>query len=171
MRTASRSAKSQPHGRFRRTELSEVGSRVMVMAVGQAVLAGTWDVAVLRAAEDRLEQRAVDAGRVHAALLRDVLVVHNEYSAVGMSLSAQPQIALLLRCSEWRAGKLLNEALGLAEMPEALTALQWGLLTVEQSSVLVAQLTPLNPPDRLKVWQRPGAARRRGPARGPGPGR
>jgi hypothetical protein len=124
------------------------------MAVGQVVLAGAWDVPALRAAEDRLEARAVDAGRVHAALLRDVLVVHGQYRSAGMALSSQAQIALLLRCSELRAGRLLADALGLAELPEALAALEWGLLTVEQSSVVVSQLTVLSLPDRLRVWER-----------------
>jgi hypothetical protein len=92
------------------------------MAVGQVVLAGVWDVPALQAAEDRLEARAVDAGRVRAALLRDVLVVHGQYSAAGVALSSQAQVALLLRCSELRAGRLLHDALGLAELPEALAA-------------------------------------------------
>jgi hypothetical protein len=124
------------------------------MAVGQVVLAGVWDVPALRAAEDRLEARAVDAGRVRAALLRDVLVVHGQYSAVGLALSSQAQVALLLRCSELRAGRLLHDALGLAELPEALAALEWGLLRVEQSSVVVSQLAVLSLPDRLRVWER-----------------
>ena len=124
------------------------------MAVGQQVLVGAWDVPALRAAEDRLEARGADAGRVRAALLRDVLVVHAQYCAAGMPLSSQPQVALLLRCSELRAGRLLSDALGLAELPEALAALEWGLLTVEQSSVVVTELAVLSPPDRLRVWQR-----------------
>ena len=101
-----------------------------------------------------MQARAVNAGRVHAALLRDVLAVHVQYRDCGMPLPSQRQIALLLRCSELRAGRLLNDALGLAELPEGLSALEWGLLTVEQSAVVVAQLAVLSAPDRLRVWQR-----------------
>jgi hypothetical protein len=71
-----------------------------------------------------------------------------------MELSTVPQVALLLSCSEWRADRLLKEALLLAVLPRAFEALEWGLLTPEQASVVVAQLEPLAPPVQLAVWQR-----------------
>jgi hypothetical protein len=124
------------------------------MAVGQQVLRGTLDVPALLAVEERLERHAVDAGRVHAATLRDVLELHTHHVAAGLELSTVPQVALLVRCSEWRASRLLNEALLLAVLPQAMQALEWGLLTPEQSGTVVAQLSPLQPPVQLAVWQR-----------------
>lgn len=124
------------------------------MAVGQQVLRGSLDVPALLAVEDRLERRRVDAGRVHAGLLRDVLDLHARHLASGMPLSTVPQVALLLHCSEWRAARLLREAEELAELPDALESLEWGLLTPEQSWVVVTQLQPLEAPARAVVWRR-----------------
>ena len=124
------------------------------MAVGQAVLNGSWDLAAVRAVEDRLARRALDGGRLHAATLRDVLALHAEHVAAGMALATEPAVALLLRVSEWKAGRLLHEALALAELPDALEALDRGLLQPDQSWVVVRELEPLPPAQRLQLWQR-----------------
>jgi hypothetical protein len=124
------------------------------VAAGQAVLNSSWDVAAVRAVEDRLERRGVDAGRVHAATLRDVLELHTQHLRAGMSLMTETMVAQLLRVSEWKAGRLLSQALGLAELPRAFEALEWGLLQVDQCQTVVTQLAPLTPPQRLQLWER-----------------
>jgi hypothetical protein len=39
-------------------------------------------------------------------------------------------------------------------LPRAWEVLEWGLLTAEQTAVVVTQLSPLSAPDQLRVWQR-----------------
>ena len=112
------------------------------------------DVARLSALEDRLERSEAARGAAHAAQLQDVLQLHAVHTPAGLGLSTASQVALLLRCSENRAGRLLSDALALAELPGAFDVLSSGLLSVEQSSVVVVQLAPLSPPQRLQVWQR-----------------
>ena len=125
------------------------------MAVGQAVLSGAEELDGLQAAGRVLEAAGVDDGRVqHARVLRAVLALDVQYCAAGMPLSALPQAALLLRCSEFRAGKLISEAHALSALPEAFEALEWGLLTPEQSAVVVTQLGKLPVQARLAMWQR-----------------
>lgn len=124
------------------------------MAVGQAVLSGAEELDGLLAAGRVLEAAGVDDGRVHARVLRAALALDVQYSAAGMPLSAQPQAALHLRCSEFRAGKLISEAHALAELPEAFEALEWGLLTPEQSAVVVTQLGKLPAEARPALWER-----------------
>ena len=75
------------------------------MAAGQAAFTGSWDVAACWAVEERLERRGVDVGRVHAALLRDVLELHTLHVSAGMSLMSESEVARLLRVSEWKAGR------------------------------------------------------------------
>src|SRR5688572_33289002 len=113
--------------------------------------------AVLGAAaevEARIAQRAVSAGAAHAALLRDVLELDGIHRAAGMGLMTAAQVALNLRCSEWKAHRLLLEACGLAELPGALEALETGVLQVEQCLTVVRQLADLTPGQRLELWQR-----------------
>ena len=122
--------------------------------MGQAVLNRSWDLASVRAVEDRLARRALDGGRLHAAMLRDVLALHAEHVSAGMALATEPAVALLLRVSEWKAGRLLHEALALSELPDGLEALEWGLLQPDQSWVLVRELQPLPPEQQLQLWER-----------------
>jgi len=110
------------------------------MAVGQQVLSGVASLESLRAAEDELGQVVADEGAVHVRKLRRVLALHELYAAEGLALSATPEAARLLRCSQWRADRLLDEGMLLSALPEALDALTTGVLTVEQSSVVVTQL-------------------------------
>jgi hypothetical protein len=124
------------------------------MAAGQDSFAGGYDVPAVRAVEDRIERRGVDAGRVHAGLLRDVLELHSLHLRAGMSLMTPTQVALLLRCSESRATRLLTEACGLSELPGGFEALETGLLQPEQCFPLVNQLSPLSLPQQLELWQR-----------------
>lgn len=99
------------------------------MAVGQAVLSRGLDHPAVTAVEKRLEARRVDAGRLHAGMLRDILELHTLHVAAGMALMTQSDVAQLLGVSEWRAGKLLHEALGLGELSGAFEALEWGCCT------------------------------------------
>lgn len=87
-------------------------------------------------------------------MLRTVLALHAVFSARGLGLSTVPHAALSMGCSENRAGKLLVEAQGLAELPGAVEAVECGLLTVEQSGEMVAQLAALGLDSRLTVWRR-----------------
>jgi hypothetical protein len=110
--------------------------------------------AALDAAEGRLQQSPVALGRVHAQQLRDVLVVAEGYSAQGLSLSVAPQIGLLLRCSGAKAERLLTEACTWAGLPQALAAVEAGVLTVEQSAVAAVELSRVpDLPTRLVVWR------------------
>ena len=124
------------------------------MVAGQGVLSGTLDVGALTAVEARLEARLVSRGAAHVADLRDALELHRLYDAAGMGLSAVAHVALVLRCSELRAGELLADARLLLRLPGAFEAVAGGLLTVEGSQVLTAQLGPLDELGRLAVWER-----------------
>ena len=124
------------------------------MSAGQSAFSAVADVAALEALEVRLSVLAAERGVTHVATLRAVLEMHAVYSQGGMGFSAVPHAALALGCSEHRAGRLLAEGLGLAELPGALEAVECGLLTVEQSGVLVAQLSPVPLEVRLGVWRR-----------------
>jgi hypothetical protein len=114
---------------------------------------GRWDA--VQAAEERVQQAPGRFGRVHAQLLRDALEVASAYCRQGQSLSVAPQVALLLRCSNAKADRLLTEASTLAELPGGFAALEDGVLTVEQSAVATLELDRV--PDlstRLAVWRR-----------------
>jgi hypothetical protein len=124
------------------------------MAVGQGAFSVAADVAALEALEAELAIGEVERGAQHAAALRRVLRMHAVYSASGLSFSTVPHAALAMGCSEHRAGRLLAEGLALAELPGGLEAVECGLLTVEQSAVLVSQLAPVPLEVRLVVWRR-----------------
>ncbi len=83
------------------------------MAVGQGAFSGG-DLERLRVLEDRLEAAELARAGQHVSQLRDVLELHRLHSSCGSALSTVPVVALVLRCSERRAGVLLGEALGLA---------------------------------------------------------
>ncbi|MGI8537668.1 MAG: hypothetical protein ACR2K2_14575, partial [Mycobacteriales bacterium] len=124
------------------------------MAVGQEVLARTLDVGALTVLELRMEQREVLRSAVHAASLRDVLALHALFGSSGHDLATVAHIALLHRCSESRAGQLLTAAQLLATLPGAVDALECGLVTVEQSQLVVTQLMSLPEEIALVVWER-----------------
>jgi hypothetical protein len=124
------------------------------MAAGQGAFSVAADVAALDVLEVRLSVREAERGAVHAAMLWDVLELQAVYSRSGMSVSTVPHVALALGCSEHRAGRLLAEALALAELPGGLEAVECGLLTVEQSATLVQQFAPIPLEIRLLVWRR-----------------
>ena len=124
------------------------------MAVGQAALRGALDVAQLDAVETRLEVVAVARCFEHARLLREVLALHGLHVQAGMGLATVPQTALLLQLSESAARTRLDEALLLLSLPGGLEALECGLLSVEQSAVLLRAVGTLELPVRLAVWRR-----------------
>jgi hypothetical protein len=124
------------------------------MVAGQGVLSGTLDVGALTAVEARLESRLAARGAAHVADLRDALALHAVYDAAGMGLSTVAHLALVLRCSELRAGELLADARLLLRLPGAFEAVADGLLTVEGSQVLAAQLGPLDDAVQLRMWER-----------------
>ena len=124
------------------------------MAVGQAALRGALDVAQLDAVETRLEVIAVARCFEHARLLREVLALHGLHVQAGMGLATVPQTALLLQLSESAARTRLEEALLLLSLPGGLEALECGLLSVEQSAVLLRAVGTVELPVRLAVWRR-----------------
>ncbi len=124
------------------------------MAVGQHSLGRALDVARIGVLEDRLGVRETERRAAHGPLLRDVLALHDLYSREGFGVSTVPQVALVLQCSEFRAGELLGTGAVLADLPGGLEALECGLLGVEQSAVVARQLQPLDGPARLAVWSR-----------------
>ncbi len=101
------------------------------MPVGQQVFGSTVDVGAVLAAEARLAERGVVRSAVHAGQLRDVLSLHRLYARDELGLGLQARIALVLGCSEHRAGELLTAAFLLSDLPGALEALECGLLGVE----------------------------------------
>jgi hypothetical protein len=124
------------------------------MAAGRSSLAAGFDLHAAAEIEERIAQRAVTTGAAHAALLRDVLELHSVYSSAGMSVMTAAQVALSFRCSEWKAHRLLTEAVGLGELPGALEALEAGVLQVDQCLTVVRQLADVTPSQRLELWQR-----------------
>ena len=124
------------------------------MSAGQGAFAVAADVAALAALEVELAVGELERGALHVAALRRVLRMHAICSGSGVAFSTVPHAALAMGCSEHRAGRLLVEALALGELPGGLEAVECGLLTVEQSGVLVAQLAPLPLAVRLAVWRR-----------------
>lgn len=108
----------------------------------------------MRAVELRLQCDELDRGALHVRTLRHAMQLNALLSADGMEVAAVSEIALCLSASEARAAKLLTEAMGLAELPGALEAVEAGLLTVEQSGTVVSQLSVLDLPGRVAVWQR-----------------
>lgn len=124
------------------------------MATGQSAFWVAADVAALDALETRLQVQEAERGAAHVAQLRTVLELHALYTARGLDISTVSHAALALGCSEHRAASLLGQAQALAELPGALEAVQYGLLSVEQAAVVVSQLAPLPLPSRLVVWRR-----------------
>jgi hypothetical protein len=124
------------------------------MAIGQAVLSGTLDVGALTALELRMEQREVRRSAEHGGALREVLALRALFGSSSRDLATVSHIALVYRCSEWRAADLLSSAQLLIALPGAVEALECGLLTVEQSKTVVAVLGPLPDEVALVVWAR-----------------
>ena len=124
------------------------------MPVGQQGAFRGLDVGALVAVEGRLSMLEVRRSALHAEELREVLVLHRTCSRGGMGLSVQAHLALVLGCSEYRAGELLTSALLLRELPGAVDALDCGLLTVEQAKAVVDLLQRLPESVALRVWRR-----------------
>ncbi len=124
------------------------------MAVGQQALGRVPDVGRIAALEDRIGVREIERRAAHGPLLRDVLALHDLYAREGFVVSTVPQVALVLHCSEFRAGELLGTAAVLSDLPGGLEALECGLLGVEQSAVVARQIQPLEESSRLAVWWR-----------------
>jgi hypothetical protein len=124
------------------------------MVAGQSVLSRPLDVGALSAVEVELDQAEQERHALHAGQLRRALRLQALYSAAGMGMGSVAQLALVLRCSEFRAGQLLGDALTLTALPGAIEALESGLWTVEQSRVFVKVTDALSEPARLAVWDR-----------------
>ena len=111
------------------------------------------DVAALDACEGRLAVLERSRSALHAAMLREALVLDRLWTAAEMAVSSVSDLALALGCSEYRAYQLAGQGRLLASLPGAFDALSGGLLTVEQTQTLLGQLEPLGPAVRLAVWQ------------------
>jgi hypothetical protein len=107
------------------------------MAIGQGVLGeAVLDVAAVDELTSRLTAREAARSIEHAEQLADVLALSRVWAAAGMSLGTQAHLALVLSCSELRAGLLLRDAQVLQRLG-GLTSMRAGLLTVEQARVVV----------------------------------
>ncbi len=124
------------------------------MGAGQGVLSGASDDAARAVFETRLQVQEAERGAHHVGQLRTVLEMHAFDTDRGLGLSTVPHAALSLGCSEHRASVLLTDGLGLAELPGALEAVECGLLTVEQATTVVKQLSVLPLTGRVAVWRR-----------------
>ncbi|HEU0101094.1 MAG TPA: DUF222 domain-containing protein, partial [Mycobacteriales bacterium] len=124
------------------------------MAVGQIGLSGALDVAGLDEVCGRLEASEVARSAAYAQVLTDALVLDRVLCAAGMGISTGADLALRLRCSQWRADRLLEQARVLSGLPDGLGVLAEGLLTVEQVGVFVTETARLSDGPLLSVWQR-----------------
>ena len=124
------------------------------MPAGQGVLATSiLDVAELDRIGDRMEARERDRSVHHAEQLTDALAVHRTLKAAGMDLSAGPQLALFLGCSEHRAEMLLSDARVLHRLG-ALEPMRAGLMTVEQARVVSDVLGVVDDELGVVLWER-----------------
>ncbi|MBK5307396.1 MAG: hypothetical protein JJD92_11975 [Frankiaceae bacterium] len=124
------------------------------MPAGQGVLATSiLGVGELDRIGDRMEARERDRSVHHAEQLADALAVHRTLKVAGMDLSAGPQLALFLGCSEHRAEMLLSDAKVLDRIG-ALEPMRAGLLTVEQSRVVADLLGVVEDELGLRLWER-----------------
>ena len=139
---------------WRTAVLSQVGSSVVGMAVGQQVLKGDGDLPALEHAAEVVEQLERDRRALHGRALRAALDLHAAQCANGMGLGTVAQLALSLDCSELRAGQLLTQAQVLGLLPDALGALDGGLLGVEQAGAFVTLTLVLSDHHRSVVWDR-----------------
>ena len=139
---------------YRTAVLSQVSSSVVGMAVGQQVLSGDGDLPALERAAEVVEQLERDRRALHGRALRAALDLHAAQCANGMGLGTVAQLALSLDCSELRAGQLLTQAQVLGLLPDALEALDGGLLGVEQAGAFVTLTLVLSDHHRSVVWDR-----------------
>jgi len=139
---------------YRKAVLSQVSSSVVGMAVGQQVLNGGRDLPALERAAEAVEQLERDRRALHGRALRAALDLHAAQCANGMGLGTVAQLALSLDCSELRAGQLLTQAQVLGLLPDALEALDGGLLGVEQAAAFVTLTLVLSDHHRSVVWDR-----------------
>jgi hypothetical protein len=124
------------------------------MANGQAVLSST----VLNTAEVELLHADLEAGEAnrhgaHAAQLGRALRLDRIYRDAGMALQTSAELALLWRCSEEFASARLREA-EILDRLGALSAMRTGLLTMEQSRIVVDVLGGVDDEIALSVWLR-----------------
>ncbi|MBC7373997.1 MAG: hypothetical protein H7323_08405 [Frankiales bacterium] len=124
------------------------------MADGQQVLGGADALPEITRAVGVLEHLERDKRALHARTLAAVLDVHAAHVAGDMALVTTAQLALSLDCSERRAHSLLREAHVIALLPDALEALESGLLGVEQSALFVRMTDGLEEDLRVEVWER-----------------
>ena len=124
------------------------------MGAGQHAFAVAADVHALDALAAELAVQELSRGAAHAQQLRTLLRMHAVGCSARMEIATVPHAALALGCSEHRAGRLLDEALALGELPGALEAVECGLLGVEQSAAVVSLLRPLAFQTRRLVWER-----------------
>ena len=122
------------------------------MAVGQQVLSGDAGLPALQRAAEAVERPERDRRALHGRALRAALDLHAAQCANGMGLGTVAQLALSLDCSELRAGQLLAEAQVLGLLPDALEALDSGLLGVEQAGAFVSATAVLSDHHRSLVW-------------------
>lgn len=124
------------------------------MAVGQGVLGeAVLDVAAVDRLTQSLEARECARSVQHAEQLVDVLALWRVWSEAGMSLGTEAHLALVLSCSEVRAGSMLHEARTLERLG-ALGPMRTGLLTVEQARVVVDVLRPVGEALASSLWER-----------------
>jgi hypothetical protein len=110
---------------------------------GQSAFWEAADVAALDALETRLSVQETARSAGHGGQLRSVLELAAFCGGRGLGIATVSHAALALGCSEHRAAALLSEAQALVELPGGLEAVECGLLSVEQSAVVVRQLAVL----------------------------
>ena len=123
------------------------------MTAGQGGFAGALDVAGLDAVCERLEAGEVARSAAYAQTLSDALLLDRLLCDAGMGISSGADLALRLRCSQWRAERLLEQARVLSDLPDGLRVLAEGLLTVEQVGVFVVETARLGGSALLRVWE------------------
>jgi hypothetical protein len=96
------------------------------MAVGQAVLSPSVGLSSWAAVSARLQAAERVRSAQYGMQLQDALELLRLSRAEGLELSAPAELAMLLRCSEYRAAELLTHAEFYAALPGGFDALALG---------------------------------------------
>jgi hypothetical protein len=142
------------HKGFRGRFLSVGADRLLVMAIGQAVLSSVvLDTAEVARLHADLEAGENDRHIQHANQLSRALRLDSIYRKAGLKLQTPAELALLWRCSEHLASARLHEAEVLDRLG-ALAVMRTGQLTIEQGRVVVDVLANVEHDLAIKVWSR-----------------
>jgi hypothetical protein len=116
---------------------------------------GGLDLVALRLAEEEMRASELARAADHVRQLRAALGMFEVYRRAGLGQSTDAYIAVRLGWSEWKAGRLLSEAVVMSDLPGAFELLLAGTMSIEQSRAAAVQLLTLTDEHaRLELWER-----------------